>query len=327
MAKNLVLILFTATCIATAWIGYSNKLTYTLNQKKLENVKIKSESFFSKFTLFLSNSKGPVVSVKGSEMVVDHQDNQILFFSPIGKMKKSGSNSFFDYTAGRGHFDGNNNDITLKDNVHFFEPGFDFKGERLSYSFDDEKAKGEGNVAVVVKHRKTGDFLTVNSDSFEGNMTNKIYQFRRKVVGVIKRKRQFEDSINFKSEKLSIDESEGLMKLDENVVLNQRSIEALANNGEIFLENYNKKLKYYVLKDDVRLKEVIKLKNGKSLLRKAFAEQLEGQMKMRQIVLSGFPKVIQSGSVLTGNTIILKENQKVIEVQDANSNFRIGNGN
>lgn len=327
MAKNLVLILFSATCIITVWIGYSNKLTYTLNQKKLDNVKIKSESFFSDFILFLSNNRGPLVSVKGSEMVIDHQSDQILFFGPLGQMKKSGSNTFFDYTAGRGHFDGKKNDITLKDDVHFYEPGFDFKGKRLSYSFNAEKVKGTGDVTVVVKHNKTGDLLRVNSDSFIGNMPKKMYQFHRKVAGVVKRKRQFEDSLEFMSEKLSINENNGLMKLEDDVVLNQRSIEAMANKGEIFLENYNKKLKYYVLKDDVRVKEVIKLKSGKNLLRRAFAEQLEGQMKSRQIVLSGFPKVIQSGSVLTGNTIILKENQKVIEVLDANSNFRIGNGN
>ena len=320
-----MILFFVTVCFTTIYLGIYSSMSYKVDQQKINHLKVKSESFFSNFSLFLSNEIGPVVSVQGKEMVVSHTDNNIFFFDPIGVAKRKGIDSFFSYQAGRGQFDGTLNSVVLKDSVRFYDKGFELNGDTLTYSFSKDKIDGKGDIRVEFDHKKTGDRLNVTSKRFSGDMLRRKYHFYEEVVGFIKRKRRFEDSLSFETAHLSIDEGASLMKLDKDVVFRQRSVEAKAREGHIFLKNYNKKLKYYSLNDDVRVKEVLKLSNGKTLVRKAFAEQLEGQMKMRQIVLSGFPKVMQSGSILTGNKIVLRESQKVIEIQDANSNFRIGN--
>jgi lipopolysaccharide export system protein LptA len=107
-----------------------------------------------------------------------------------------------------------------------------------------------------------------------------------------------------------------------NVSFKKENLEAFANRGEVFLENYNKKLKYYALYDDVKLQENL-VSNGKPMARKAFAEKLEGQMAEKKIILTGLPKVFQERDVIKGNRIIIRENVETVEVDDANTNIII----
>lgn len=74
------------------------------------------------------------------------------------------------------------------------------------------------------------------------------------------------------------------------------------------------------------MKVVEKVLLGRDLIeRRAFAERLEGFMSENLVVLTGYPKVFQQQDVIKGNRIILRENNEVVEVEDANTNFRIGN--
>ena len=103
---------------------------------------------------------------------------------------------------------------------------------------------------------------------------------------------------------------------------------ANAIRGEIFLENYNKKLKYYALYDDVKVVEKIPvIKKGESrktfIERRAYAEKLEGFVKEGKIVLTGYPKVLQENDVIKGNVITLLKSNEVIEVDDSSSSFII----
>src|SRR5690606_35662995 len=110
--------------------------------------------------------------------------------------------------------------------------------------------------------------------------------------------------------------------LDGDVEMKKQQLTAQARRGEIFLENYNKKLKYYVLYDDVKLREKV-VARGERLERKAFAEKLEGVMSEDRIILTGFPKVLQRGDIIKGNRITLRENNVIVEVEDANTNFKL----
>ena len=71
----------------------------------------------------------------------------------------------------------------------------------------------------------------------------------------------------------------------------KQDLTAKSLKGQIFLENYNKKLKYFVLSDDVVVNEKVML--GRELMeRRALAEKLEGFMSKNLLIL-GNPRVIQ----------------------------------
>src|SRR5690606_7602443 len=109
-----------------------------------------------------------------------------------------------------------------------------------------------------------------------------------------------------------------------NVELRKQEVTAQSKRGEIFLENYNKKLKYYVLYDDVKVSEKVKVPSPsgpRSYVRRALSEKLEGIVAEDKVILTGYPRVFQEKDVIKGNRIILRENNEVVEVDDANTNF------
>ena len=57
--------------------------------------------------------------------------------------------------------------------------------------------------------------------------------------------------------------------------------------------------------------------------RESFSEKLEGYPSENLVVLLGYPKVNQKQDVIKGNIIILRDNNETIEVDNANSNFRL----
>jgi len=59
------------------------------------------------------------------------------------------------------------------------------------------------------------------------------------------------------------------------------------------------------------------------VLRKAFGERLEGFTSLDRLVLTGYPKVYQEGDVIKGNKITLRINNEVVEVDDANTRFKL----
>ena len=93
--------------------------------------------------------------------------------------------------------------------------------------------------------------------------------------------------------------------------------------GEIYLDNQSKKLKYYTLFDDVKVIEKLKINENQLIERKAFGEKLEGIISEDKLILTGSPKVLQEDDVVKGNKITLRENNEVIEVEDASSNFTV----
>ena len=89
----------------------------------------------------------------------------------------------------------------------------------------------------------------------------------------------------------------------------------------IWLKNYHRGVKYFVLFDDVRLLEKLKLVNGEEIIRKAFSEKVEGFPLERKLVLSGYPKVLQGRDVIKGNQVIIREENEIVEILNTNSKF------
>jgi lipopolysaccharide export system protein LptA len=105
--------------------------------------------------------------------------------------------------------------------------------------------------------------------------------------------------------------------------MKRNKFDMLAGKAELFLENYNKSLKYYSLYDDIRLQERLKLKDGTEIVRKAFADKIEGYNHERKLVLTGSPRVIQGSDVIKGYKVTLRENLEMVEVDDSASSFTI----
>ena len=96
-----------------------------------------------------------------------------------------------------------------------------------------------------------------------------------------------------------------------------------AGNAEIFLENFNKKLKYYALYDDVRLEEKLRLDSGVYQTRRAFAEKLEAHQGTGKLILTGAPRVEQGSDIIKGYQITLRQAVEMIEVDDSQSSFKL----
>jgi lipopolysaccharide export system protein LptA len=110
------------------------------------------------------------------------------------------------------------------------------------------------------------------------------------------------------------------MRLRQDVYLKRGDMQVTSEKGEVFLENKNKKLKYFVLNDDVKVTEKLVDATGKPITRKAFAERMEGFGEDR-LVLSGAPRVEQGKDVVKGYRITLREKMEFLEVEDAMSDL------
>ncbi len=91
-----------------------------------------------------------------------------------------------------------------------------------------------------------------------------------------------------------------MINLSDNVYLERNNYNLRAQRADIYLENFNKKLKYYVLYDDIKLVEELTLPNGTKQTRKAYSEKLEGYMSQGKIVLTGAPSVEQGDDLIKG---------------------------
>ncbi|MEE2742392.1 MAG: LptA/OstA family protein, partial [Bdellovibrionota bacterium] len=136
------------------------------------------------------------------------------------------------------------------------------------------------------------------------------------------RKRVYEESVHFNSNNLNFNKKKLKAHLEGKVVFKYKKFKAKAQKGDIFLENYNNNLKYFTLYDDVKVKEVLSLK-GKEVIRKAYSERLEGFPGKSKVILTGYPKVIQEDDTIVGNKIILRWNNEVLEIIDANSSLKL----
>jgi lipopolysaccharide transport protein LptA len=179
-----------------------------------------------------------------------------------------------------------------------------------------------GNVKTNSLDAKTKDQLSITSDFAVYRPEQEFFEYQKNVRGLVQRARQYEENVTFKTDLLTLSGPESLVEMKGNVAFKKGNLDASSNKGTVFLENYNKKLKYYSLSDDVRLQETLTM-DGKPLVRKAFAEKLEGFISEKRVVLTGLPKVFQGRDVIKGNRIIIRENIETVEVDDANTNITL----
>lgn len=313
-----VLFLFiTVLVIIKALNVKRNKESYT----DLLDVEIMDESTFKDMTYYsLEKNK------KNLNLTADHltiiNEKSFFFENTVG--------SFFDKDNKETQFETLNGNYDSQKQVLNFENGVELVTEDAQYNAEvllldqkNEKLMAKGNVESHLKDLKTDDELIIKSNSMDADLKAKITIFKGQVQGELKRKRRYEGGFTFGSEVMELNQPESLIKLVNSAKLHRNNYDVEAEKAEIFLENYNKRLKYYVLYDDIKFVEKLELKSGEKKLRRAYAEKLEGFIAEAKIVLTGAPRVEQDGDLLKGYQITLRENVEFVEVDDSQSSFQL----
>ncbi len=297
-----------------------------VNRFENENVSTAevSESYFNGFNYFVYKDEKNIFNLNADEGVLSEFIDRTVFFfyRPQGTFLLQNGRQV-EYLGTKGKFLKDSATVEFSENISLQSSTEKIKSEELSYFVNEMSGKASKNVFSETIVKDKGDKIVISSDELRFEMKNKKTRYSGNVKGEIKRKKVYEDSVYFWSNDLYLDELSYMAELAGQVTIKKGNFQAMGNRGEIFLENYNKKLKYYVLYDDVKLTEEGPRVDPK-LRRRAYAEKVEGFVFEDRIVLTGNPKVFQQDNdVVTGNRIVLRSNNQVVEVDDANSSFSL----
>ncbi|MDA9189624.1 LPS export ABC transporter periplasmic protein LptC [bacterium] len=319
--QHIILVFFALFNIAI--FVYSYTVQEGIDKEIVEKLskQVQRPTVFESVDFYLVKDRRPSLTLFATGLTHYKDRGLSKFQAPKGEgiTKDATKVSFF---ADNGLYNMNEDKLTLKDNVNFNNQDFKMKCEHLNYFENKDYLEAKTNVRAIFKTADTGDVITVNSDSLRAHLKKKTSILKGNVKGTVKRRRKYEESIKFASNNLNLDLAKSFIELQENVTIRKQQLTASSLRGEINLENYNKKLKYFSLYDDVKVNEKVMLA-GDSYTRKAYAEKLEGIMSENKVVLTGYPRVYQRKDLIKGNKITLRENIEVVEVDDASSDFII----
>lgn len=283
-------------------------------------------SIFKHIDYYLFSQGDKFITINSTELVLYNDNTQLDATSPKGIFFRQGIE---DTSKKEIHFEAKESkafigskELKLNEDVVVRLGTSSLKSKTLDIFKAGKLIEASGNVKTQTKDQKTQDQINIQSNFVSFKPDEDFFEYKGNVVGELSRKRKYEQGINFSSDKISLLGNKGLLELDGKVKITRQNLKAEANKGTVYIENYNKRLKYYSLSDDVRLEENFVVK-GKSQQRKALAEKLESITSEETIILTGLPKVFQGRDVIRGNRIIIRENVETVEVDDANTNIII----
>jgi len=319
----ILLLIYSVGCLYLLYFSLTEKISDKNQRQGMSNrgKQVREESYFKEVDYYVLRESDPFLRLKAQEMGIDHDRKRILFHDPQGVVY-SKSNRPINFKGLWGKFNFGSNQIYLNKKVRLTMEDMQLDTDKLHYNLRTGYCTGTGNVITRKFSPVTKDKIRVDSDFVEVWTNNKRSHYQGNVSGVIQRKRVYETGISFSTNDLYLDLERLLAELKGDVLLKKQTITAKARRGEIFLDNYNKTLKYYALYDDVKVNEVF-VPQGKSVKveRKAFAEKVEGIVSEEKVVLTGNPKVIQGRDVIKGNKIVIRERNQTVEIDDATSKF------
>lgn len=277
------------------------------------------ESFFKEFQFFVNQKNKPFLHLNSEEITVNSTTQKTTMFRVDGEAYTK-ANKEVKFKGDKGILFQKDNILHLNDNVSLHMENTFGKSDSLIYKMNIDEAELNGEVFTSSYFPKQKDKVEINSDQAIFWTKSSTSKYSGNVVGKIRRSKVYEQNVDFSSQYMDLNMKTGFVGLNEKVSIKKQRLTGTSHRGEIFLENYNKKLKYFALYDDVKVVEKVMLA-GKFIERKAFSEKLEGIMSENKIILTGYPKVYQLKDVIKGNRIILREDNEVVEVDDANTNF------
>lgn len=324
LRHTLSIIVFVFSCLGILCYSYLANFRDSI-WDQLQNTSSKKSEIVSTFThakLYSSQENKPALFLDTDILSINHDQNKVFFQLPVGiTFGKQGEE--IHYRAALGHLDWQKNELGLEEDVLLDSDKSKISSKRLLYNLKSTKLVGTGGVEGNLFVPQTQDHLIISGDRLESSTSTQKGRFIGNVKGRVERLRRYEEGVNFSSQTLDFDVLAGRAWLKGDVNLYKENMHASARQGELWLENYNKKLKYFSLFSDVLVNETVVDKRGKTLQRRALSESLEWFVRDQLIVLSENPRVYQETDTIRGNRIILRENNSVIEVDDANSNFKV----
>lgn len=272
---------------------------------------------FSKLSYFVLDNGRKSISLDAEELnIVNNED--LYFKLPVGVLY---NDEQINYVAKTGKYIGKTRELTLNGEVSLESTSGDHKSDKVYYNGSKKYLEASGKVESKFVDEKTKDDILVESNYVNSWIKDKRTLFMGSVKGKVKRRRIYEQSFDFFANRVELNQLKSQVFLTENVKLERNNYHLESQKAEIFLENFNKKLKYYVLYDDIKLEEKLLMPDGSVQMRRAFSEKLEGYMSDAKIVLSGAPRVEQGDDLIKGYQITLRENVELVEVDDSQSSF------
>ncbi len=263
----------------------------------------------------------PQMSLNAKEMR-SLGENLAEFTLPRGVYNYLQKNKTLRYQADEASYQKKKDLLVLTGNVQITSAELEYFAKKIKYYFKKDYLLGSGGVTFKGLDLKTQDQLEIHAESMKSNPQKQFTVFNEDVKGSLQRKKKYEGKMIFASQQLQLDGIKSLAHLDGDVKMSRDSYVITAGKADIYLENFNKSLKYFVFNDDVKVTETLRTPTGTSL-RKASSERLEGFGKEQKMVLSGAPKVEHGEDIVKGYRITIRENMDLIEVDDAMSDVQM----
>lgn len=257
-----------------------------------------------------------------AESMRSQGEEKAEFVKPQGVYKQFQKNQTLDYQANAGIYSKDKALLIMNGDVKLKTIDSKYEASKVKYYFNKDLLLGTGEVNFNSIDLKTKDRLQINAESMKAYPQNQFALFKGGVQGSIERKKKYEGRMTFSSQQLQVEGLKSHVQLEGDVQMKRDSFLITAGKGDLFLENYNKSLKYFVFNDDVKVTEKMAASSG-PINRKAFAERLEGFGVDGRMVLSGAPRVEQGKDIVKGYRITIRENMEFIEVDDAMSDMQI----
>ena len=244
------------------------------------------------------------------------------FEYPKGVYNYQAKNKTIRYSADFGLYKKQKDLLNLEGRVEVLSDEAQYFADKVKYYFKKDLIIGTGNVKFFGDDLKSKDHVEITSLQMRANPQSQLSTFKGNVKGFMARKKQYEGRLTFASRELQMDGNKSLAELRGDVMMKRQGYLITAGKADIFLENFNKSLKYFVLNDDVKVTERLETPEGVTE-RKAYAERLEGFGREEKMVLSGAPRVEMGKDVIKGYRITIRENTELVEVDDAMSDMQI----
>ena len=284
------------------------------------------DSFFKAVDYYMLDKAKPFLQLEATELTISQNNTLAVASNPDGIIFRRSEAGVEEDPI---NFKSKNSQVIttkkilyLNDEVEVDVATSNLKANAVTIFDGGRHLEANGNVHTHSFDVKTNDQILISSDFAIYRPKERFFEYQRHVKGNVQRKRQYEENVYFTTDLLTLDQMKSVVEMKGNVTLKKGNLDASSNQGTVFLENYNKKLKYYSLSDDVRLQETLNVA-GKPTTRKGFAEKLEGLISEKKVILTGLPKVFQEKDVIKGNRIIIRENIETVEVDDANTNITL----
>lgn len=249
-------------------------------------------------------------------------EDMAIFEGPRGTYSPDEKKAPIKYQANHAEFNKVTDTLKLLKNVEINFESSTYLAQELVYELKKDLMTGSGEININHWMKDSGQRVVVDSARMQAKPRLEWARLFGEVKGKASGKLRTQEPLYFESNSLELFGKESLVQLKENALIVRGGMRVSARNGDIFLDQMNKKLKYFVMNDDVKLTEKLIDDQGKPITREAFAERLEafGQEKM---VLSGAPRVVQGKDVIKGYMITMREKMEFIEVEDALSDVQI----